>query len=268
MSAMKLIDSHAHVDGAEYDGDRAEVLARARAAGVSQIVTIGTGPTLEQIARAITCAEAVRTSQEPDVVAAIGVHPHDADKVTDAWWPELDRMVRHPRVVAVGETGLDFHYDNSDRVTQAAVFRRQIQLARVVKKPVVCHIRDAHPESLAILIEENAAEVGAAIHCFTGGPAEARGYVAAGFHISFSGIITFKTAQAIRDAVREVPLDRILIETDCPYLSPIPLRGKRNEPAHLVHTAAVVAQEAGISTEELAARATANTSALFRLTAP
>lgn len=258
---MNLIDSHAHVDGAEYDGDRAEVLARARAAGVSKIVTIGTGPSLEQIARAIACAEA-----EPDVVAAVGVHPHDADKVTDAWWPELDKMVRHERVVAVGETGLDFHYDHSDRVVQAAVFRRQIQLARAVKKPVVCHIRDAHPESLAILTEERAAEVGAAIHCFTGGPDEARGYVAAGFHISFSGIITFKSAEAIRAAVREVPLDRILIETDCPYLSPIPLRGKRNEPAHLVHTAAVVAKEAGVSVEELAARATANTSALFRLT--
>lgn len=260
---MTLVDSHAHVDGSEYDGDRAEVLARARAAGVTRIITIGTGPTLAQIGRAITLAE-----QEPDVVCAVGVHPHDAAKVTADWWPELEAMARHPRVVAVGETGLDFHYAHSERDVQATVFRRQIALARALGKPVVCHIRDAHPESLAILVEERAAEVGAAIHCFTGGPEEARGYVAAGFHVSFSGIITFKTAEAIRAAVREVPLDRILIETDCPYLSPVPLRGKRNEPAHLVHTAALVAREAGVSPEELAVRTTANASALFRLDGP
>ncbi len=262
---MRLVDSHCHIDGEKFAADRADVLARARAAGVSPLVVVGTGATYAEIAAAVALAE-----QEPDVFATVGVHPHDAAKIPAADFTQVERLAAHPRVVAVGETGLDFYYDNSPRDAQAEAFRRQIRLARRLGKPVVCHIRDAHPESLAILVEERAAEVGAVIHCFTGGPDEARGYVAAGFHVSFSGIVTFpgKSADPIRAAVKHVPLDRILVETDSPFLAPVPMRGKRCEPAFVVHTAEVVAREAGVPLPELAAATVANTSRLFRLTPP
>jgi TatD DNase family protein len=171
-------------------------------------------------------------------------------------------------VVALGETGLDFYYDTSPRDAQDAAFRRQIRLARALGKPIVCHVRDAHAEALAILKEEGAAEVGAVIHCFTGTAADATAYVSAGFYISFSGIVTFKGASAepIREAARVVPHDRILLETDAPYLAPVPRRGKRNEPSYLPHTAEVVAACAGLSAADLAARAAANTRDFFRLT--
>ncbi|HKA91951.1 MAG TPA: TatD family hydrolase [Haliangiales bacterium] len=254
-----MIDSHAHVDGREFDGDRAEVLARARAAGVSPIVTIGTGPTLADIGRAVALARA-----EPDVWATVGVHPHDAARIGDGWWDQLEIWGRDPRVVGIGETGLDFYYDHSPREAQAAAFRRHVALARRLRKPVVCHVRDAHAETLAILREEGA--TGGIIHCFTGLPDDASAYVTIDFYVSFSGIVTFKTAGALREAVRRVPLDRLLIETDCPYLAPVPMRGKRNEPAYLVHTAEVVAREAGVSSAELAAATEANARRAFGLT--
>jgi TatD DNase family protein len=261
--SMELIDSHCHVDGHEFDADRAAVLARARAAGVVALLAVGTGPSLEAIERAVRLAEA-----EPDVWAAVGVHPHDAARIADDWWPRLEALARHPRVVAVGETGLDYHYDSSPREVAREAFRRHVRLARRVGKPVVCHVRDAHADTLEILKAEGAAEVGGVIHCFTAGPAEARAYVAAGMHISFSGIVSFKNAQEIRDAAAAgvIPHDRILIETDAPYLAPVPMRGKRCEPAFLAHTAEVVARAAGLSTDELAALTVANTSRLFRLT--
>lgn len=257
---MTWIDSHGHIDGPEFDSDRAAVLARARAAGVERFVTVGTGNSLERIGRAVRLAET-----EPDVVATVGVHPHDAAGIAEDWWPALEKLARHERVVAVGETGLDYHYDLSPRDIQAEAFRAHVRLARRVEKPVICHVRDAHPETLAILTEEKAATVGGVIHCFTGGPDEARAYVALGMHISFSGIATFKTAEAIRAAISVVPLERIFIETDCPFLAPVPMRGKRNEPAFLVHTAEVIARCAGVSLETLATATVANTSRLFRL---
>lgn len=256
---MIFTDSHAHVDGPEFDLDRDEVMARARAAGVQRMVVIGAVGEPASAERAVAMAE-----RDPDVFATVATHPHDADKMTPAWWAVHERLAPHPRVVAIGETGLDFYYDHSDRGAQALAFRRFIRLARTVGKPVVCHIRDAHAESRAILAEEGAAEVGGVIHCFTGTPDDAEAYVAMGFHVSFSGIITYKTAQPIRDAVRRVPLERILIETDCPYLAPVPRRGKRNEPAFVVHTAEVVAKEAGVSLADLAAATVANTARIFR----
>ena len=256
---LELIDSHAHVDGPEFDADRDEVMARARAAGVRRMVVIGAVGEPASAERAVAMAE-----RDPDVFATVATHPHDVDKMTDAWWETHARLARHPRVVAIGETGLDFYYDHSDRAAQAAAFRRFVALAREVGKPVVCHIRDAHAESQAILAETGAAELGGVIHCFTGTPEDAAAYVALGFHVSFSGIVTYKNAQPIRDAVRRVPIDRILIETDCPYLSPVPMRGKRNEPAFVVHTAAVVAKEAGVPLAELAAATVANTARVFR----
>ena len=262
MTAAPLawFDSHAHVDGPEFDGDRAEVLARARAAGVGRIIVIGAVGEPASAERAVALAE-----RDAGIWATVATHPHDVDKMTPAWWEVHERLALHPRVVAIGETGLDFYYDHSARAAQAEAFVRFIELARRVGKPVVCHIRDAHAEARAILVETGAAEVGGIIHCFTGTADDAAAYVELGFHVSFSGIVTYKNAQPIRDAVRRVPLDRILIETDCPYLAPIPQRGKRNEPAFVVHTAEVVAREAGAPLAELARATVANTARLLRL---
>ena len=255
-----MIDAHAHIDGREFDGDRAEVLTRARAAGVSPIITIGTGPTLADIGRAVALAEA-----EADVWATVGVHPHDAARIGAGWWEQLDAWGRHPRVVGIGETGLDFYYDHSPREAQAEAFREHVRLARRLGKPVVVHVRDAHPETLALLREEHA-EPGI-IHCFTGSPDDASAYVNIGFYVSFSGIVTFKTAGPLREAVRRVPLDRILIETDAPYLAPVPMRGKRNECSFLPYTAAVVAREAGVTVAEVAHATERNARNVFALTA-
>ncbi len=259
-ASIELFDSHAHVDGPEFDGDRAAVLARARAAGVRRMVVIGAVGDTTSAERAVALAEG-----DPDIWATVATHPHDVAKMTPAWWALHERLAPHPRVVAIGETGLDYYYDHSPRELQQAAFRRFLALAIAVDKPVVCHIRDAHDDARAILAEACGPRRGI-IHCFTGTPDDAAAYVELGFHVSFSGIVTYKTAQAIRDAVRRVPLDRLLIETDCPYLAPVPMRGKRNEPAYVVHTAAVVAEVAGVPLTELATRTVANTCAVFGLT--
>ena len=257
-----LIDSHAHVDGPEFDADRDDVLARARAAGVHRIVVIGAVGDPSSAERAVALAE-----RDPQIWATIATHPHDVEKMTPDWWATHERLATHPRVVAIGETGLDYYYDHSPREAQQAAFARFIALARSVGKPVVCHIRDAHEDARAILREHHAQELGVVIHCFTGTPDDAAAYAELGAYVSFSGIVTYKSAQALRDAVRLVPRDRLLVETDCPYLAPIPQRGKRNEPAYVVHTAEVVAREAGMSFEDLAAQTTANANRIYRLPA-
>jgi TatD DNase family protein len=264
MSApLRFIDSHAHLDGPDFDADREAVLARARAAGVSPMVIVGAAGDLATAERTVRLAE-----REPDLYATVGVHPHDAAKLEPAWWPRLRELAARPKVVGIGETGLDYHYDHSPRDVQRERFRAFVALARELDKPVVCHIRDAHDDARAILAETGAAAVGAVIHCFTGAPEDAAAYAAMGLYVSFSGIITFRsrTCDPIRAAVREVPLDRILIETDAPYLAPMPHRGKRNEPAFVLHTAEVVAREAGVDLARLAAATTANTARFFRLT--
>jgi TatD DNase family protein len=252
------IDSHAHVDGPEFDADRDAVLARARAAGVRRMIVIGAVGPPESAARAVALAEA-----DPEIWATVATHPHDAGAMTPAWWDVHDRLARHPRVVAIGETGLDYYYDHAPRAAQQAAFARFLALARAVGKPVVCHIRDAHDDARAILAEGGVTDC--VIHCFTGTPDDARAYAALGYYVSFSGIVTYKTAQALRDAVPLVPRDRLLIETDCPYLAPVPRRGKRNEPAFLTHTAEVIAQCSGMSYEDLARTTAANTCRVFRL---
>ncbi len=270
---IELLDSHAHVDGPEFDADRAEVLARARAAGVKRIVVIGAVGDPTSAERAVALAE-----QDPDVFATVATHPHDVEKMTPQWWATHERLARHPRVVAIGETGLDYYYDHSPREQQQAAFRRFVELARSVDKPVVCHIRsqkedatrapggaDAHEDARAILRELDAPALGCVIHCFTGTPADAEAYAAMGCYVSFSGIVTYKTAQPLRDAVGKVPRERLMIETDCPYLAPVPKRGKRNEPAFVVHTAEVVAGAAGMNFEELARITTANAARVYRL---
>jgi TatD DNase family protein len=254
-----MIDSHTHVDGAEFDGDRAEVLARARAAGVSGMVVVGTGRSLAQISRAVEMA-----AREPDVWAAVGVHPHDAKEMDESWWGPLEEMARAPRVVAVGETGLDFHYDHSPRETQREVFRRQVRLAREVGLPVVVHTREADDETASILEQEGASETGGAIHCFTGGPELARRALALGFLISFSGIVAFPRSEVIQQVAREVPEDRLLVETDAPFLAPPPHRGKRNEPAFVVEVARKLAALRGTSEQAIGEATRRNYARLFR----
>lgn len=255
-----MIDSHAHIDAEDFADDRAEMMARARAAGVEGFIAVGAAGDLATAERTVAFAEA-----NDDVWATVGVHPHEAKELQPDWWPVLRQLAERDVVVGIGESGLDYHYDSSPRPTQQRAFAEHLELANQMSLPLVCHIRDAHDDARAILREGNV-EAGV-IHCFTGTPDDARQYVDMGLYISFSGIITFKSAQPIRDAAAQVPHDRILIETDCPWLAPVPKRGKRNEPAFLTYTAAVVAAEAGLSTEKLGAISAANTRTLFALTA-
>jgi TatD DNase family protein len=257
-----LFDSHCHVDGPEFDEDRTDVLSRARAAGVQRMVVIGAVGDTTSAERSVALAE-----RDPDVWATVATHPHDVAQMTDEWWAVHERLAPHPRVVAIGETGLDYYYNHSPKETQRAAFARFIELAHRVNKPVVCHIRDAHEEAREILVANKAPELGCVIHCFTGTPDDARAYAALGCYVSFSGIVTYKTAQALRDSVPLVPRERLLIETDSPYLAPIPKRGKRNEPAFITHTAEVVATAAGMSFEDLARQTAENAVRVFRLSA-
>ena len=235
---MTLIDSHCHLEPKDFakDGvdEREDVIARARAAGVGAMICVGSGASLAEVRNAVALAET-----HDDIWAAVGIHPHDVARIPDGALDEIERLaLTHPRVVAVGETGLDYHYNHSPADSQQEHLRLFAQLARRAHKPLSLHIRDAHDDALRILAEEKADEVGGVVHCFTGNLADAQRWVALGFHISFSGVITFKSAEAIREAAAWVPLDRMLVETDCPYLAPVPMRGNANEPAYIVHTAA------------------------------
>ncbi len=256
-----LIDTHCHLDPSYFAEGAEAVMNRARAQGVSGFVTIGVGRDLDPARRAVQLAEAC-----PDVWATVGVHPHDATNLDEAGFAELEALAGRPRVVAVGEIGLDYHYMRSPKELQHAVFRRFIALARAVKKPVVIHTREAAADTLAILEEEGAREVGGIIHCFSEDRAFAERALALGFDLSFSGIVTFKTAVAIKDVAAWVPGDRMLVETDSPYLAPVPFRGKKCEPAHVVHTARYVADLRGEDFAALAARTTANATRRLRLT--
>jgi TatD DNase family protein len=256
-----MIDSHCHLDSEYFGQDRAEVLARARAAGVEAFICIGVGRGLEAPREAVRIAVS-----EPDVFATVGVHPHDVSKMSEADWTELAALARAPRVVGVGESGLDYHYEHSPRETQIAAYRRFATMARDAGLPIVSHVRDAHDDAAAVLRTEGPG-AGGVIHCFTGGVAEARVYLDLGQHLSFSGILTFKSAANIREAAAFAPLDRILIETDSPYLAPVPHRGKRNEPAFVAQTLAAIAELRGVPAADVEAATTANARRLFRLAA-
>jgi len=261
----RLIDSHCHLEPKDFvrDGvdERPALLERARAAGVEAFVCVGSGSSLDEVRNAVAMSEA-----HADVWAAVGIHPHDAARIPDGAYDEIERLAgSHARVVAVGETGLDYHYNHSPVAEQQEALRRFIGIARRTKRPLSLHIRDAHADAARILKEERADEVGGVIHCFTGDLRDAQGYVALGFHISLSGVVTFKSAEPIREAAAWAPLDRLLVETDCPFLAPVPLRGKRNEPAYIAHTAAAVAQLRGLSLDEFGEATTRNCRALFRL---
>jgi TatD DNase family protein len=262
-TVVPLIDSHCHLDQDAFDADRAAVIARARAAGVRRLITRGAGGPLASNHAAVALAES-----DPDVFAAVAVHPHDASDVTDDTWDELRRLWAHPQVVAVGETGLDYYYEHSPAEVQQRHLRRFVREAARANLPLVIHCRDAFPDLLRIFAEENAAAVGGVIHCFSGSPEEAEACLALGFALSFSGIVTFKTADRLREVVRRTPRDRILIETDAPFLAPIPHRGKRNEPALVRSVAEEIARVLGLELAEVARLTTANTERAFRLPPP
>jgi TatD DNase family protein len=263
---MGLIDSHCHLEAKDFrapDGsdERPAVLARARAAGVEGFVCVGSGAGLDEVRTAVAMAEA-----HGDIWAAVGIHPHDAARIPDGALVEIERLAAaHPRVVAVGETGLDYHYKHSSPESQQEALRQFIAIARRTRQPLSLHIRDAHADAARILTDEGARDVGGVIHCFTGELAHARAYVELGFHISLSGVVTFKSADAIREAAAWAPLERLLVETDCPFLAPVPLRGKRNEPAYVTHTAATVASLRGLDPLDFAEATTRNARRLFRL---
>ncbi|HEX8950831.1 MAG TPA: TatD family hydrolase [Polyangia bacterium] len=261
MTSPPLFDTHAHLHFPELVEDLDGVLERARAAGVEAFVCVGSGSSLAEVRNAVAMAEA-----HADVWAAVGIHPHDAARIPDGAYDEIERLAAtHPRVVAVGETGLDYHYKHSPAAEQKEALRRFIGIARRTKRPLSLHIRDAHADAARILRDERADEIGGVIHCFTGDLRDAQAYVALGFHISLSGVVTFKSAEPIRAAAAWVPLERLLVETDCPFLAPVPLRGKRNEPAYITHTAAAVATLRGLSDGEFAEATTRNCRALFGL---
>jgi TatD DNase family protein len=248
-----LVDTHCHLDPHYFHEGADAVIARANAVGVTAFVTIGVGRDLAPARHAVELA-----ARRPDVWATVGVHPHEASMLDDAAYAEIEALARRDRVVAVGEIGLDYHYMRSPREVQQAAFRRLVQLARALKKPIVIHTREAPADTLAILEEEGAREVGGIIHCFSEDRAFAERALALGFDLSFSGIVTFKTAQAIKEVAAWAPADRILVETDSPYLAPVPFRGKKCEPAHVVHTARHVAELRGITLEAVAALTTEN----------
>jgi TatD DNase family protein len=252
-----LVDSHCHLDFPELAGDLAGVMARAGNAGVGHMLTIGTK--LSTFERVLSTAE-----RFDHVSCSVGIHPHDAgtEIATDA--DKLIALAKHPKVVAFGETGLDFFYDNSPREAQERSFRAHIAAARAAGLPVIIHTRDADAEMTRILEEEHGAgPFTGVIHCFSSGQALADTALGLGLYISISGIVTFKKADELRAVVRDVPLSRLLVETDSPYLAPVPHRGKSNEPAYVTHTAATVAELKGVSREELAATTTANFFRLF-----
>lgn len=258
-----FIDSHAHIDGPEYDADREEVIRRAGDAGVKTILNVGTGdPHSGAFERAAQLA-----SNHKGIFAAIGVHPHDAKLYDDAAEARIHNLIKtQPKIVAWGEIGLDYYYDNSPREIQRQVFQRQLQAAQVCGLPVVIHTRSADADTIEILrLAYSQTDRGGIMHCFGGSLELALAAIDLGFYISFSGNITFKKAQDLRDIAAQIPRERLLIETDCPFLTPVPFRGKRNEPARAIEVARCLAEIHQVDLEEIGRITTANFMALFRL---
>jgi TatD DNase family protein len=255
-----FVDSHAHLDGERFDADRDQVIARAREAGVKTIVAIGIGDGPANVDCGIRLAE-----QYPFIYATIGIHPHEAKLATQAAFEEMERLARHPKVIGWGEIGLDYFYDHSPRDTQKQVFVKQMELAAAARLPIIIHCRpsdgndDAWEDCLGLINELWPPHgLGGILHCFTGTPDHAKRALDLGFLISFAGNITFPKAQQIRDAALQVPLDRMLIETDCPFLAPVPNRGKRNEPAFVTEIARKLGELRGISAKEIGEQTSRN----------
>ena len=257
---LPIVDSHCHLDFEDFREDLAAVIERARAAGIIAMICVGSGGDLATAERAVALA-----NKEADIFAAIGIHPHDAAKVTPELWPALEKLAKDARVVGIGETGLDYFYDHSPRQVQREVFERFLRLAAAVARPVICHVRDAHEDAIAVLRAGPIPDAGGVIHCFSGTVEDARRYLDLGLHLSFSGVLTFKKADELRKAAAYAPSDRILVETDAPYLAPIPHRGQRNEPAFVAKTLEALAQVRGIVLPRAAEATTANAFRLFQL---
>ncbi|PLT27763.1 TatD family hydrolase [Peribacillus deserti] len=251
-----LFDTHAHLNDEQFNEDLTEVIERAKAEGVSQIVVVGFDrPTIN---RAMELCETYDF-----IYAAVGWHPVDAIDLTEEDLKWIEELAAHPRVVAIGEMGLDYHWDKSPKDIQKEVFKKQIRLAKRVKLPIIIHNRDATADIVEILKEENAAEVGGIMHCFSGSAETAKECVNMNFYISLGGPVTFKNAKKPKEVAQEIPLEKLLIETDCPYLAPHPNRGKRNEPAYVKLVAEQIAELKGISLEEVAEATTRNARKLF-----
>lgn len=251
-----LIDTHAHLDSGQFSTDRDAVIARAAETGISHILTIGCDLGSSQ-------ASVVIAAAHPSVYAAVGIHPHDAGEADAAGLAELRRLAAEPKVVAIGEIGLDFYRDRSPREVQRQAFRAQIRLARELGLPIIVHDREAHEEVVQILRDERASEVGGVLHCFSGDLTMARACIELGFYISFPGTITYPKNDAAREVVRAVPIDQMLVETDCPYLAPQAYRGRRNEPAYVRHAAEAIAAIKGLTIEDVARITTLNAYNLF-----
>ena len=256
------IDSHAHIEGPEFDADREAVLQRALAAGIETIVCVGDG----EIASDSHAAAFRLADEHPFIYTTVGVHPHEARLLDRELYAKLADLSQHPKVIAWGEIGLDYHYDNSPRDAQRDAFRKQLHMARERQLPVSIHTREAEADTLAILDDEwKGSGLGGVIHCFTGTHKFAEAAVELGFLISFSGVVTFKKAEDLRETARHLPLDKILIETDSPFLAPIPYRGRRNEPAYVVETARALAELRGTTLEEVGRGTSENFKRLFKL---
>ena len=258
-----LVDSHCHLDIGSLETECAAVIQRAHDAGVAHMITIGASGPFEANHHAIEIAQI-----HGSVSATVGVHPHEASTVDESVLRRIEELARQPTVVGIGETGLDYHYDNSPRPQQREAFRRFLEIAKRLDLPVSIHLREADADAVAILREEGLGAAGGVIHCFSSDPAAARAFLDLGLHISFSGILTFKASEPIREAARLVPRDRLLLETDAPFLAPIPYRGRRNEPAFVIVTAATLADVRAESLDAIATCTSENAIRLFRLTPP
>jgi len=252
-----MIDTHAHLDDEQFKDDLEEVLGRAKEIGISKIITVSAAPGSIQ-----NTLELTKTYDF--IYGAVGLHPHDAKHWNDSYIDEIKSGVKEEKIVAVGEIGLDYHYDFSPKDKQQEVFRTQVKLAKELNYPIIVHDRDATEDILSILTDE-LGDAGGVIHCFTGNMESAKKYLDLGMHLSFTGILTFPKAQSIRDAAKIVPMDKFLLETDSPYLAPIPMRGKRCEPGFVKHTAEMLAEVKEVSLKEIIQVTDENAGRLFRL---
>lgn len=256
-----FVDSHAHLDDSDFDADRDAVIERARAAGLKYILTVGGGTGPENLAAPLAIAE-----RHDWIYATLGVHPHEARHFQDSHAEQMRKLAAHAKVVGIGEIGLDYYYDHSPHEIQKRVLIRQMELARELKLPIIIHCRDAWAD-LAALVQEHwqASGLAGILHCFSGDREDARKFLEWGFLVSFAGNVTFKKAEGLREVAREIPLDRLLTETDCPYLAPAPHRGKRNEPAMVGEVARQLAALRNLSPEEMGEQAVRNFERFFRL---
>ena len=256
-----MIDSHCHLDNPQFDPDREAVIERALAAGVESMVVIGTGEGPPDLEAGIRLED-----RYASIYATVGIHPHDASKATPDTYRRLRELLTHPKVIALGEIGLDYHYDHSPREVQRDVFLQQMMIAGEANKPIVIHTREAWEDTFALLeIYWRPRGLGGIMHCFSGNPDQAALCIDLGFHLSFGGIVTFPKALDVQEAARRTPADRLLIETDAPYLAPVPYRGKRNEPAYVAETVRKLAELRGVSADEIARTTSANFQGLCKI---